>query len=243
MRPLIGITASRHRFAMKIPGPSLLGAVLADDYAHGIEAAGGIPVVLPFFDTEEALLAALDRLDGFILSGGDDIDPLLYRQEPHVGLGSVTPERDDIEMQIVKVAVANGKPLLGICRGIQAINVALGGTLYQDLPREWQGRIAHSQKAPRAHLTHVVHVDPDSRLQSLLDCPSPLRTNSFHHQSVKDVAPDLTAVAWDDEGLVEAVEMPGDSFLVGVQWHPENLWRTSPEFLGLFRGLVDAARR
>ncbi|MCL6548798.1 MAG: gamma-glutamyl-gamma-aminobutyrate hydrolase family protein, partial [Alicyclobacillus sp.] len=129
------------------------------------------------------------------------------------------------------------------CRGIQVLNVAFGGTLYQDLGREWKGTIQHSQRARRDHLSHTIHIQPGSRLHSLLGGQTRLRCNSFHHQAIRAVGRDLVPVAWDADGLVEAVEHPGYSFLVGVQWHPENLWRTSPVYLGLFRGLVEAAER
>ncbi|MDQ0190068.1 gamma-glutamyl-gamma-aminobutyrate hydrolase family protein [Alicyclobacillus cycloheptanicus] len=274
MKPLIGLTSYRHKFAWNKPGPDLQGAVLADDYTQAIEEAGGIPLVIPYLETEEAVRHVVERLDGLILTGGNDIDPSIFGEEPHKGLGEVCPERDWLEVTLVRYARQFGKPLLGICRGMQVINAALGGTLYQDLAREWAGSIQHSQRAARHHLSHKVHIKPGSQLFHLLGAAETLRTNSFHHQAVRDVAPGLVAVAWDDEGLVEAVEAeegwsPGASgsadalgsaggsgtpgvpggpgtprrgtFLVAVQWHPENLWRTTPVFLGLFRGLVEAA--
>lgn len=243
MRPLIGITPSRHKFALKLPGPVPLGAVLSDDYAQAVEAAGGIPVILPYLESEEALLATLSKLDGLLFSGGDDVSPLAYDEEPRLGLGSVTPERDFMELTLLHHAIRARTPIFGICRGIQVINVGLGGSLYQDLPREWRGVIQHSQQSPRNHLTHTVHLDPDSRIRSFLDQQTTLRTNSFHHQAIRSLAPGLEAVAWDDEGLIEAVEHTTQPFLIAVQWHPENLWRTAPAFLGLFRGFVEAAAR
>lgn len=240
-KPLIGLTTSRHKFTGKTPGPDLLGSMLSDDYAQGVEAAGGTPLAIPYLETEDTLRQVAERMDGLLLTGGTDIDPLTFGEEPHVGLGDVYPERDRLEFLLIDAALQRGKPILGICRGMQVLNAAMGGTLYQDLSREWQGRIQHSQCAARAHLSHTVHVEPGSLLARLLDDQKSLRTNSFHHQAVRAVAPSLTAVAWDDEGLIEGVESKNHPFVVAVQWHPENLWRTSPIFLGLFQGLVQAA--
>ncbi|MBX6352600.1 MAG: gamma-glutamyl-gamma-aminobutyrate hydrolase family protein [Thermoflavifilum sp.] len=241
MRPLIGITGHRHSFPLQSTGPALLGVALSDDYAHGVAAAGGLPVVIPFLEGEAETDALADRLDGLLLAGGEDVDPALYGEPPHIGLGSVIPERDMLEARLFRRVMAQGKPILGICRGIQMINALLGGTLYQDLPREWRGGIQHSQRARRNHETHAIRVAPDSRLYDLLGRPQTLRSNSFHHQAVKQLGQGLRAVAWDEEGLVEAVEHETYPFLVAVQWHPENLWRDDPVHLGVFRGLVEAA--
>jgi putative glutamine amidotransferase len=241
IRPIIGITGTRHQIPLKVPGPGLRGVVSADDYAQGVEAAGGIPVVIPYLAEFETVRALATHLDGLLLGGGEDPDPALYGEQPEVGLGTVIPERDGLELTLVAAMVAANKPILGICRGIQLLNVAFGGSLYQDLPRHWRGLIQHMQRAARSHLSHTVHVDPKSRLYHLLGERRQVRTNSFHHQAVRELGMDLRAVAWDDEGLVEAIEHPDYAFLVGVQWHPENLWREHPEFHGLFQGLVDAA--
>lgn len=242
MKPLIGITGNRHTFSSRIPGPPLMGVSGSDDYPNGVEAAGGLPLLIPFFEHPESVEDLADRLDGLLLAGGEDVDPLLYDEQPRIGLGDVVPERDELEFQLIRAVLKRGKPILGICRGIQVLNAALGGTLYQDLPREWQGSGLHSQRARRNHLSHSVQIDDESRLFHLLGGQKVLKTNTFHHQAVKAVAPGLVPVAWDEEGLIEAIERPGDQFIVGVQWHPENLWRTHPVYLGLFQGLVDAAR-
>ena len=241
MKPLIGITGNRHTFSSRLPGPALIGLNVSDDYAHGVEAAGGLPVVIPYLQDEATVRSLAERLDGLLLAGGEDVSPLLYGEQPHLGLGEVIPERDELELRLVKAVMNLDKPVLGICRGIQLLNVALGGNLYQDLPREWAGDISHSQRARRNHLSHRVRLEAGSRLHALLGEGTELLCNSYHHQAVKDLAPGLTPVAWDDDGLVEAFELQGDSFVVGVQWHPENLWRTYPVYLGLFQGLVNAA--
>jgi len=241
VKPLIGITANRHEFDLKMPVPALLGLNVSDDYAHGIETAGGIPVVIPYIETHDSLEALALRLDGLVLAGGEDVNPELFGEEPKRGLGQVNPDRDALEVALIAEMVAQNKPILGICRGLQVLNAVFGGSLYQDVPREWKGHIQHSQRARRSHLSHTVHVEPGSRLHGLLNQQTQIHTNSFHHQAINKVGQELVPVAWDSEGLVEAIEHPGYKFLVAVQWHPENLWRTCPVFLGLFKGLVDAA--
>lgn len=241
MKPTIGITGVRHVFATKLPGQPLSGVALSDDYAQGVEKAGGIPFVIPYLESIDSIRSLAEKLDGLLLSGGNDIDPFRFGAEPKVGLGQVSPERDQLEITLLHEMRKLGKPILGICRGIQVINAAFGGTLYQDLPRHWRGSIQHSQQAPRNHLSHIVHIQPESCLSRLLGGTDLIRTNSFHHQAVDKVADGFIATAWDDEGLTEGIEANDDSFFVAVQWHPENLWRVEPKFLGLFRGLVEAS--
>jgi putative glutamine amidotransferase len=243
LKPLIAITGTRRLLDMKLPGPQLLTVSLTDDYAHGVEHAGGLPLVIPFLEDAATVHAIAERVDGLLLSGGEDVDPALYNDQPRLGLGNVMPHRDWLELELIRAMRAQNKPILGICRGMQVLNAALGGTLYQDLPREWRGKIQHSQQAPRAHASHTVRVEPGSRMASLLGATE-VRTNSFHHQAVKVLADGLVPVAWDEEGLIEGAEMPGDDeFVVAIQCHPENLWRTQPEFVGLFRGLVEASTK
>lgn len=240
-KPFIGITGTRFSPDMVLPGPKLLGVSLSDDYAHGVEAAGGIPVVIPFLESEDNLVALADKLDGLLLSGGEDVDPLRYGEQPVIGLGKIVPERDALECNLMQAMIERGKPILAICRGIQLLNIALGGTLYQDLPTQWDSDILHAQRARRSHLSHAIRVSKDSKLFQLLGKQEEIYSNSFHHQAVKDCGRQLRPVAWDPDGLIEAVEHETLPFVVGVQWHPENLWRTTPYYLGLFKGLVDAS--
>ena len=248
MKPLIGISGNRATHPSKLPGPLLHGIYLSDDYARGVEAAGGMPVVLPFVVDASTIEAMADKLDGLLLSGGDDVNPALFDEEPRIGLGDITPDRDALEIALLRAMYERGKPVFGICRGMQLINAAFGGSLYQDLPREWHGTTQHGQRAPRTHLSHHVKVAPQSRLAELLELNSAsadalmVRVNTFHHQAVKDVAPGFVATAHDSEGLIEAIEMPQAAFLVAVQWHPENLWAHYDMFRGLFRGFVEAAK-
>ncbi|MFD1675659.1 gamma-glutamyl-gamma-aminobutyrate hydrolase family protein [Alicyclobacillus fodiniaquatilis] len=241
VRPLIGLTGMRHVRATNLPGMPLPGVALSDDYTEGVERAGGLPVVIPFL-SDDTLAQIATRLDGLLLSGGEDVDPTTFGEEPMYGLGNVVAERDRLEIALIHLMRAQGKPVLGICRGIQMLNVALGGTLYQDLPRQWKGKIQHAQKAARNHVSHRVKIEPGSRLAACFDGEKTLKVNSFHHQAIRKLAEPLRAVAWDAENLVEAVEATSGPFMLGVQWHPENLWRTDTKTLGLFRALVEAVQ-
>lgn len=211
-------------------------------YAAAVEAAGGIPVVLPVLAPEKAG-EVLAHLQGLLLSGGVDVDPSHYGEDPLPGLGRVTPERDAFELALAREALALGVPVLGVCRGVQVLNVAAGGTLYQDLGSQMGNVLKHRQEAPRWHESHSVRLDPGSRLAAILGVPE-VRVNSFHHQAVREVAGGLRAVAWAPDGVIEAVEATGTDhrFALGVQWHPEEMWRRHPLHLKPFAALVEAAR-
>lgn len=242
MRPVIGLTGTRH-MRNTTTGLPLQGVALSDDYTQAVEATGGIPLVIPYPKDESSLAFLAARLDGLLLSGGEDIDPATFGEDPHYGLGTVVPERDRMEIALVQMMRAQGKPILGICRGLQVLNAALGGTLYQDIIREHKGRIQHSQKSARNHLSHRVKIEEGSKLAACFEGETMIKVNSFHHQAVKRVAPSMKAVAWDAEGLVEGIESTDDQFVLAVQWHPENLWRDDDRVLGLFRGLVEYAEQ
>ncbi|MEW6522354.1 MAG: gamma-glutamyl-gamma-aminobutyrate hydrolase family protein [Bacillota bacterium] len=229
MLPIIGVTPSydheKERYA------------LSPEYTRGIRAAGGVPVMIPFLD-EEATCRLLEVLDGIILSGGVDVDPSHFGEEPLPQLGRVCPERDRAELILTRNALERRIPVLGICRGVQVLNVAAGGTLVQDIPCQVKPSLKHSQAAPRWYPTHAVEMDDRSTVARLLGA-STIRVNSFHHQSVAQPAPGFTITARAPDGVIEAIEGPG--FAVGVQWHPECMWEKDQRFLQLFRGLVDAA--
>ncbi|MEW6546967.1 MAG: gamma-glutamyl-gamma-aminobutyrate hydrolase family protein [Bacillota bacterium] len=231
--PLIGITSSVDE-EDRVQVPS--------GYAAAVEAAGGIPVVLPVLAPEKAG-EVLAHLQGLLLSGGVDVDPSHYGEDPLPGLGRVTPERDAFELALAREALALGVPVLGVCRGVQVLNVAAGGTLYQDLGSQMGNVLKHRQEAPRWHESHSVRLDPGSRLAAILGVPE-VRVNSFHHQAVREVAGGLRAVAWAPDGVIEAVEATGTDhrFALGVQWHPEEMWRRHPLHLKPFAALVEAAR-
>lgn len=236
MRPRIGLTCSVRADA---PAPV---HELSDAYVRAVVAAGGLPLLLPAVGGEDLAAEMLAGVDGLLLTGGVDVDPAWYGQEPSPRLGRVSPERDALELPLARVALARGIPVLAICRGIQVLNVAAGGTLVQDLPTEWSDAIKHYQDAPRWFGSHAVEVLPGSRLAELLG-QARLRVNSFHHQALRDVAPGLVVTARAPDGVVEAVEAADPRrFVLGVQWHPEAMWEREPVFLHLFRGLVEAAR-
>ena len=194
----------------------------------------------PRWRTRKTSRSCAGKLDALLLSGGGDVHPSLFGGQPHRKLGEFDPERDAFEIAILQLMIDLGKPVLGICRGIQVINAALGGTLYQDLASEQPQALQHQQKAPRRYPTHFVTVQQGSRLSAILES-SRLQVNSLHHQAVKDVAPGLQATAWADDGVIEGLEAAGHPFLIGVQWHPEGMWEHDQAAASLFRALVSAA--
>jgi len=235
MRPLIGVTTSElrpsHAGTLRRHGePPHAEMALGMTYLRAIEAAGGMPVVLPPLGDAAAFV---ERLDGICLSGGPDLDPDAYgATERHAELGPTEPGLDAFELELARAADASGLPLLGICRGAQALNVARGGTLHQHLP-------GHRQTEPATATTHTVHVEPGSRLAALTGT-GVLRVNSFHHQAVDALGRGLRAVAYAADGIVEAVEDAGPRFLLGVQWHVEGLI-SHARHRALFEALVEAA--
>lgn len=211
-------------------------------YARAVLAAGGLPVILTPLVDPAWTARLLDGIDGLLLTGGEDVAPSWYGAPPSPHLEAVSPERDRFELALFAIARERGLPMLGICRGIQLINVALGGTLWQDLATERPGPVHHSPDRHRTERTHRVRVQAHSLAANALG-RGELMVNSIHHQGIRDLAGRLTATAWADDGLIEAVEGPADEpWLLAVQWHPEELHadREAPDH-GLFRALVDAA--
>ena len=215
-------------------------------YATAIRGAGLLPLVLPVLDPADAD-AALDDVAGLVLTGGEDVSPARYGSAPHPELGDTHDGRDAFEIALVEAARARGLPTLAICRGIQILNVALGGTLVQDIPSEWKDSIVHDGEWPRSARVHEVDVTPGSRLARALGTERPV-VNSMHHQAVRTVASPLATVARAPDGIVEGVEWPTDDWwMVGVQWHPEEL-TASPEpwdrsLLSTFADVVSRAGR
>ena len=211
-------------------------------YVRATLAAGGVPVVFsPLIGTSMAA-RALDGVEGLLLTGGEDIDPAWYGESPSPQLDPPSRERDLFELALFAVARQRELPILGVCRGIQLINVALGGTLFQDLPAERPGRVEHRADGPRDRRSHRVRLLPHSRAAQALASEA-VSVNSSHHQGIKKLAAGLTASGWTDDDLIEAVESgPGLPWLLAVQWHPEEMHaeRDAPEH-GLFKALVDAA--
>jgi putative glutamine amidotransferase len=228
MAPIIGVTPCR-----SLP-----------DYLESVRRAGGEPRVLD--PTREQAAEVAGSIDGLLLTGGTDVDPRLYGDAPHATLLNVEPERDDFEIAIVHAARKARRPVFGICRGLQIVNVALGGTLIQDIPSELPGSLEHSVPTPQNAVAHEIWVTRGSLLYSLMQEKlaesDACDVNSRHHQSIKRVAAGFEITATAPDGVVEAIECGRGTFCLGVQWHPENFWRTG-EFRPLFEGFVEACRK
>jgi putative glutamine amidotransferase len=247
LTPVIGITATLREDVDYVAQRPVGKFVRADlDYVEGVADAGGVPVVLPPVGEEWTAEAVVGGLDGLLLSGGSDLDPGYYGEEPVHELGVTIPERDAFEMALLKHALKRGIPILGICRGMQVLNVALGGTLYQDLPSQMDHMVllGHRQETPKWQPTHEVEVDGGSKVAEILGTDE-LKVNSYHHQAIKDLASGLVAVACAPDGVIEAVES-GDlakRWMIGVQWHAEAMRDAGPEHRHLFEAHVSAAKR
>jgi len=211
-------------------------------YLHAVQQAGGVPVLLPPQLSTSSLERLVRDLDALLLTGGGDMDPACFGEAPHPTLYDVAPSRDALETAATHMALERRTPLLAICRGIQVLNVALGGSLHQDVGTDPGTEIQHSQKEARDQTTHKVTVTPESRLAGILGADD-VEVNSFHHQVIKALGRGLTAVAWAPDHLIEGVELADDSrFVLGVQWHPEHLVDVSEPARRLFAALIAAAR-
>jgi putative glutamine amidotransferase len=242
--PLIGITTQTLQAIDGIPEGLPTSVVMNQRYYHAVAMAGAAPVLIPLLDDLDTLRAIYERTDGILIPGGVDVDPSAFGEAPHERLGRTDPARDLVEIQLARWAVADGKPVLGLCRGLQVINVALGGTLYQDLDSQYPNAIKHDYYPTygyaRDHLAHPVAVEAGSRLYHAFAERS-VPVNSMHHQGIKALARPLAASAIAPDGLIEAIESPNDSFVVGVQWHPEVFELSEPGSGELFRDFIDAA--
>jgi putative glutamine amidotransferase len=219
-----------------------------DDYIASVEQSGGQPRVLEVSDSPRMLI---QQIDGLLLTGGGDVDPILYREERHPTVEDAEPGRDEFEIDLARRAMEANLPLLAICRGSQVLNVAAGGTLVQDIPDYFHKKaeatgaaLEHSIQEPKNEIAHDVTVAPGTKLRAALgsavSSAHTCRVNSRHHQSVGKLGESLTASATAPDGVVEAIEAPDRDFCIGVQWHPENFWRTG-EFQGLFDAFIASA--
>ncbi|HSO27440.1 MAG TPA: gamma-glutamyl-gamma-aminobutyrate hydrolase family protein [Anaerolineales bacterium] len=216
-QPIIGLTSGRHtsRDNVRIAGAS-------EAYVQAVLQAGAIPLLIPLGLPAAAVDRLAAQMDGLLFTGGGDVEPSRYQSRPHPLVDSVDSDRDEIEIRLLRQAVERRLPFLGICRGLQVINVALGGSLYEDLLDQCPGALKHQHfdDHPRDYLAHPVQVTPESRLGQVLQQDS-LAVNSLHHQGIRQLAPNLTATAWAPDGVIEAVEISALPFGVAVQWHPE----------------------
>lgn len=241
-RPLIGIPTAT--FVDPTYGTTAPAYRINGNYTAALAEAGAAPVAIPLDLPESALWAIFERLDGLCLAGGVDVAPAEYGEEPHPALGQVDAARDATELRVTRWALAADLPVLGICRGIQLLNVAAGGTLWQDLPAQVPQAAKHNYKlaeSPWERPTHRVRLAPDSLLATILEADQ-AQVNSFHHQAVKDPGAGLTPIAWADDGVIEGIVGTGRRFVLGVQWHPEGMFRSDPPSRRLFAAFVEACR-
>jgi putative glutamine amidotransferase len=238
-RPLIGVPTGREKSARFFGLPLY---IMNQTYVRTLENLGALPVMIPLQMSEATLRGIFERLDGFFLPGGEDIDPSNYGAERHPQLGASDQERDRTELLMTRWALEVGMPVLGVCRGVQVINVVCGGTLYQDLHSQRPDLEKHDYFPPtyeRYRVTHQIAVEPDSRLARALGTIH--EVNSMHHQGIEQLGGELRVVARAEDGLPEAVELPLLPFVVGVQWHPEELAKTDQHSSSLFYDFVCAA--
>jgi len=242
MRPIIGITCStaaespRTQYAL-----NLLRDYTVRDYSEAVTESGGAPILIPLLRDEGALERILSSLDGLLLSGGADIDPRYYNEDPCPNLGEIDSAKDAVESKLVKMALDRDMPILGICRGVQAINVMGGGTLHQDIPSQVPGSIKHNQGADPRFPSHQIKVEPGSRMFKIMECDT-IWVSSHHHQAVKDVAPGYVATARASDGVIEGIESMAHRFVIGVQWHPERTFHTDGPSRSIFRAFIESAK-
>ena len=216
---------------------------VADGYIRSVLAAGGTPLIIPPYEERDALLSTLERIDGLLLTGGGDINPLFLGEEPVKNLSSINHRRDRQELILTRLAANRQIPILGICRGIQIMTAALGGKLYQDIHSQHSAPcIKHSQELDRSYPSHTVEVAQESLLSHIFEGKERLSVNSFHHQAVKEAAPGFKVCARASDGIIEAIESTEYKSMLGVQWHPECMILCGDEsMLPLFRWLTSEA--
>ncbi len=250
MKPIIGVTADLHRgsrIPARLPDENVL--FMWDYYLSALFEAGALPVLLPFTDARGAIRSMVDRFDGFLLAPGNfDLPPELFGEERKPWLGPVKLEVSRFECELVRIAAKKDVPMLGICGGMQTINVAFGGTLYQDIATERPQSRSHSQKTRQDLPHHQVTVSRGTRLSRILSArrgkdPVRIRVNSTHHQAIRDLAPSLKANCFSADGIIEGIESDAHRFLLGVQWHPELLYKKTAHQAAIFRTFARAASK
>lgn len=229
MFPIIGVTSPSDN-------------IDRDKYVRALKEHGGLSVIFPNYSEKEHIQCCFSIIDGILLSGGADVNPLTFRENPVPGLRQIDPERDEFELAITRTALEKGTPVLAICRGMQVLNVAAGGLLYQDIYSQKKNILKHGQRAPRGAPSHGITIEPGTMLKDILGVESTY-VNSMHHQAVKDIAPGFVVSARAPDGLPEGIEHTKHPFAVGVQWHPEEMWQNNKIFSCLFRKFVDACRK
>ena len=233
MKPIIGVIPlvdiERNSFWM-LPG-----------YMNGIIAVGGMPIMLPLTSDPKDIADLLSQIQGIVFSGGHDVDPAFFGEPVLNDTVKTCVSRDEMELEVLRQALDLDMPILGICRGIQLMNVGLGGSLYQDLPTQHPSDVCHRQEPPYYQPVHAVAVDPESSLGRLIQ-KDHLQVNSMHHQAIKDLAADFSVMAVSEDGLIEAAEIKGKRFAWAVQWHPEHLYPVDPDHRAVLEAFVQAAK-
>ncbi|WP_274362072.1 gamma-glutamyl-gamma-aminobutyrate hydrolase family protein [Paenibacillus thermotolerans] len=229
-KPVIGVTSSLIDDRITVHKSNI----------YAISDAGGAAFVLPNSSDRSTVLQLASMMDGLLLTGGGDIDPDLFGEEPHPMLGEITPERDAFETAMIEEMLRLDKPILGLCRGCQMLNVAIGGDMYQDIYSQHEGNLLqHKQNAPVRHGSHWIEIEEHSLLHRIMN-ERRIRVNSFHHQAVRNIGSGFTASAVSGDGIIEAIESKRHRFALGVQWHPEHMTTSDPHSGKLFQAFVDA---
>lgn len=240
-KPIIGINSTR-LIKPETPYSHSVMDSISNDYVESIIKSGGVPIILPILSDEESIRQQIELLDGVLLTGGIDINPLLYNEEPSPKLGFIYPDKDNFDILIVKIALELKKPILAICRGHQILNIALGGTLYQDLSYMDGCYIKHHQQSKDGAASHTLNISKNSILHKALG--DSVISNSFHHQAIKDLAPDFKVTAYSKDNVIEAIEKCNEKFVVGVQFHPEIMTAYGDNnMLRLFEAFIKASSK
>ena len=239
-RPIIGVTSRKIHFVHDDRPYPRYGVAIS--YVHAVELAGGAPFVVPLSQDHDVLTTLLELCDGLLLTGGQDVDPAWYNEEPHRKIGQIDPLRDRTEMFLAREALKRDMPIFGVCRGEQVLNVAAGGTLYQDIEAQrGPDSLQHFQNFSEEYPSHGIDIEEGTWLERVASGVRRLRVNSYHHQAVKDLAPGFRVAARSPDGVVEAIESTTHTFVNGVQWHPELVCDERDFNLALFRALIEAA--
>ena len=235
MKPLIGILANLTTIKSGV-FTGIESVHLTNSYIYAVEKAGGVPIVIPVNKNKDNIKIQIEAMDGIIVSGGGDVNPILYQEEPVKELDYIYQDIDEFDIQVINVALENNKPILGICRGLQVLNVALGGSLYQDLKYIKSSHLKHNQQAKPYLGTHYIDIKENSILKQVIN--KKVLVNSYHHQSVKTLGNNLKVTAYSNDGVIEAIEKVGEKFVLGVQWHPELMVDYSEDMLNIFKRFI-----